>query len=142
VWSGGSARAISLLRRPDVVKSELNRRGTFLASRVGLDEPLRRAPEGASATLPPSMLLVLDSADALHLFAANQNLHLNIGEEVISWRPGEARVTVLPGHGNFRPVEIAYASDRLLVAAPWRGSGTQAALELIERESGRAAPTL
>jgi hypothetical protein len=136
-WNGGSARAISLLRRPDVVKSEFNRRGTFLASRIGLGEPLRRPPEGASATLPPSMLLLLDFSDALHLFAANQKLHLHLGEEVMSWGAGAAEVTVLPGHGNFRPVEIDYGSERLLVAAPWRGSGTQAALELIARVTGR-----
>ena len=136
-WKGGSARAISLLRRPDVVKSELNRRGTFLASRIALDEPLRRPPEGDTANLPPSMLLVLDFSDTLHLFAAKQKLHLHLGEEVMSWPAGEVEVRVLDGRGNFRPVEIAYARDHLLVAAPWRGSGTQAALKLIEQATGR-----
>jgi hypothetical protein len=133
------ARAISLLRRPDAVKAELNRRGTFLASRIGLDEPLRRPPEGASATLPISMLLVLDSSNAVRLFAANQKLHLHLDEEVMRWNAGEAEVTVLPGRGNFRAVEIAYAGGQLLVAAPWRGSGTQEALKTFERVTGGVA---
>jgi hypothetical protein len=120
-----------------VVKGELNRRGTFLASRIALDEPLRRPPEGASATLPPAMLLLLDVSDTLHLFAAKQKLHMHLGEEVMSWRAGEANVTVLPGHGNFRPVEIDYGSEQLLVAAPWRGKGTQAALGLIAQATAR-----
>ncbi len=136
-WDGGVARAIALLRRADSVKAEMNRRGTFLASRIGLPEELRRAPEGASATLPTSMLLVLDSADTLRLFAAEQKLHLHLGEEAMSWPAGRASMTVLPGRGNFRAVEISHEGGRLLVAAPWRGSGTQAALELIEQATSR-----
>lgn len=110
----------------------MNRRGTPLASLIGLPEELRRAPEGASAIMPLSMLLLLDSADTLRLFESNQKLHLHLGQEVGTWPAGEAQMKVLPGRGNFRAVEIAYPGERLLLAAPWRGGGTQAALKLIE----------
>jgi hypothetical protein len=131
-WNEGSARAIVLLRRPDAVKTEMNRRGTPLASLIGLPEALRRPPEGPSAHLPTWMLLLLDSADTLRLFEAKQKLHLHLGEEVATWPAGLAKMTVQPGRGNFRAVEIAYGGEQLVVAAPWRGGGAQSALGLIE----------
>ena len=91
---GRRALAIALLRRPDAVKAELNRRGTFLASWLGLDEALRRTPEGASAQLPATLLLILDDSGSLRLFEGVQKLHLRLGEELMSWGPGRARVTV------------------------------------------------
>jgi hypothetical protein len=134
-WDGGVARAIALLRRPDAVKGEMNRRGTPLASLFGLPEALRRAPEGPSASLPLSMLLLLDTADTMRLFEATQKLHLHLGQEVASWPVGTAEMSVIPGRGNFRVVEILYGGERLIAAAPWRGGGTQAALKLIEESS-------
>jgi hypothetical protein len=131
-WNEGTARAVAVLRRPDAVKSEMNRRGTPLASLIGLPEALRRPPEGPSAHLPAWMLLLVDSADTVRLFEAKQKLHLHLGEELAAWPPGRAKMTVLPGRGNFRAIEIAYGGERLVVAAPWRGGGTQAALKLIE----------
>lgn len=136
-WAGGIAQAIVLLRRPDAVKAEIDRRGTPLASLLGLPEALRRAPEGPGAHLPPRMLLLLDSACALRLFEAEREVELRLGEEVASWRAGTVKMTVQPGRGRFRPVEIAYGGEQLVVAAPWRG-GAQAALRLIEERTGFA----
>lgn len=137
-WDGGNARAIALLRRPDAVKTEMNRRGTPIASLIALPEALRRPPEGPSAHLPAWMLLLLDSADTLRLFEAKQKLHLHLGEEVATWAAGTVKMTVQPGRGNFRVVEIAYGGERLIVAAPWRGGGVQAALKLIEQSTSFA----
>jgi hypothetical protein len=131
-WSGGHARAIVFMRRPDAVKAEMNRRGTPIASLIALPEVLRRSPEGPSAHLPISMLLLLDSADTLRLFQAKQKLHLQLAEEVATWPAGRVKMTVQPGRGNFRAVEIAYGGEQLIIATPWRGGGTQAALKLIE----------
>ncbi len=137
-WNGGNARAIALLRRPDAVKSEMSRRGTPIASLIGLPEILRLPPEGPSAQLPIWMLLVIDSADTLRLFEAKQRLHLHLGEEVATWPAGTVKMTVHQGRGNFRAVEIAYGGEQLIAAAPWRGGATQAALKLIEESTSFA----
>jgi hypothetical protein len=137
-WNGGNARAVVFLRRPDAVKTEMNRRGTPIASLVGLPEALRRPPEGPSAHLPAAMLLLLDSAEALRLFEAKQKLHLRMGEELATWPAGTVKMTIQPGRGNFRAVAIAYRGEQLVIAAPWRGGGAQAALKLIEQSTSFA----
>lgn len=129
-------RAAAWLRRPDFVRRELNRRGTFLASRIALPESLRAEPEGLSATLPGVMLLLLDHANTLRLFEAARRMRgLELGEQLLEWGAGTGGVKVLPGRGNFRAVEIGAEGNRVLVAVQWRSSGQRPALELMERET-------
>jgi hypothetical protein len=134
-WDGPTPQAVAFLRRPDVLVGALSSRGGPLAAWLMLDKRLRQRPEGASATLPPGMLLVLDFSQTLHLVAVEDDFLLRASKTVVEWPPGEATVRVLPdSRGMFcRPVEIADGSRTLLVAGAWATSRQRAALELIER---------
>lgn len=136
-WNGAAPRAVATLRRPDLVKQELTMRGTGISTRMLLEEQLRRPPEGVTATLPATTMLVLDQEGALHLLEVKQGVRPHAGETLIHWPAGTASVSVRPRRGSgFWAVEIADSQQTLLLAAPCKASsGAKAALKLIEQAS-------
>jgi hypothetical protein len=132
-----------VLMRPDMLGDEMESsiatRAAGLAPLVWLAEPLRRPVEGATANLPSRMILRLDGDGALRLLSlAMGKPHPKTSREVARWPAGSARVSLCPGHGLFRPVEIAYDDGRLLLAAPRRTKRQRAGLRIIREATAEA----
>jgi hypothetical protein len=141
-WGAQRFGAATVLRRPDALRSELARRGTAMAGRLALDDSLRQPLDGATAALPANTLLLLDDSGALRLFEVTTRwLRFRLGEELKSWPADAARVTILPGRGNFRAVEIDDGAARLLLAAQWRGRNLREALKAVAAATALGLPS-
>jgi hypothetical protein len=138
-WSPGPVRAAALVRQPDYIKFGLDATGVpELSARLSLPPELRELPNAAVKALPDMQLLVLDQLDTLHLVALRGWTVGRIDRELMRWPVRDVTLTVKPGKGKFRAVEIVSGETKLMLAGPWKNDSQREALELIERETASA----
>ena len=130
-------RAAVFLRRADYIKLGLNIAAFpfgSLSERLTLPPELLEPPNAAVRALPDMQLLVLDQLKTLHLIGLKGWTLSRVDRELMQWPVREVSLTVKPGKGKFRAVEIVSGETELLLAGPWSDSQREA-LELIERET-------
>ena len=142
-WSKTPVRAAALVRRPDYLKEGLDRVNKKLdpfgiwnlsAPRRWLPPELLKPPSAAVRALPDMQLLVLDQLGTLHLIGLKGDI-ARLGRELMQWAVRDVTLTVKPGKGKFRAVEIVSDETELLLVGPWKNDSQREALELIERET-------
>lgn len=133
------------MRRPDYLKEGVDRvnekldpfgiwRRSVSAPRRWFPPELLEPPSPAVRALPDMQLLVLDLLGTLHLIGLEGDI-ARLGKELMQWPVRDVMLTVKPGKGKFRAVEIVSDETELLLAAPWKNDHQREALELIERET-------